>query len=235
MQAQQAQFDEATSLLSDAQYREALAMYKTIAGQGHNSGALWQNMGIAYSRLDSLGAAKFYFLKAKNFPETREQAEQSLLYVEERFTRRSAVLPKLPWDRFLDMLSDNIGLRNLYLAGFLFLNAAAGFLIGGWFHRQREKIFIYISAASLILAAVIFTCAIWLNYTQNRFSTGVVTDRQVTVFENPNEGSAPVGNAFEGYEVQVDFVSSGQYDGWKYIRLQNGMYGWLPSESILYM
>ena len=232
--AQQAQFDEATTLLTDGEYHQALALYKSIANEGHNSGALWQNMGIAYSNIDSLGAAKFYFLKAKNFPETRAIAEQSLTFVEERFTRRSAVLPKLPWDRFFELLSNNIGVRNLYLSGFLFLNIAAGLLIGAWFYRHRESIFKQLSAVGLMISVLIFCCAIYLNYTHNRFGTGVVIDRQITVFENPDEESAPLGNAFEGYLVRVDLTASDDEEGWKYVRLQNGINGWLSSDSILY-
>lgn len=236
LSAQQAQFDQANVFLIDGEYHQALDIYKSMADEGHNSGALWQNMGIAYSNIDSLGAAKYYFLKAKNFPETREKAEQSLNYVEERFTRRSAVLPKLPWDRFFEFLSENIGLRNLYLTGFLFLNIAAGLLIAAWFYRHRESVFKKSSAAGLLLSVFIFSCAVYLNYTENRFGTGVIIDRQVTVFENPDEDSEPLANAFEGYEVRVDLAAGdGETNSeWKFVRLQNGISGWLSSESILY-
>ena len=103
--AQQAAFDRATTLLEDQEYMDAIKQYKQIHDEGHVSGALWLNMGVAYTQLDSLGKAKFYLLRAAEFSETEELASQSLEVIENRFSRRSAVLPMLPWDRFFNFLA----------------------------------------------------------------------------------------------------------------------------------
>lgn len=93
--SQQARFDEATFLLEQNEYRKALDIYKTIADDGFESGGLWLNMGIAYTALDSLGLAKYYFLQAELSEETEAEASEALTYVNERFERRSAVLPQV--------------------------------------------------------------------------------------------------------------------------------------------
>lgn len=229
---QQARFDEATEHLTAGEYRDALAIYESIADEGFQSGALWLNMGVAYSHLDSLGKAKFYMLRSKQFPETKRMAKESLIYVEERLNRRSAVLPPLPWVRFFENMDDTFGLRNLFLAGFLFLNLAAGCWIGTWFHREKSKPLRYSAISSLAVSLFFFVSAIYVQYSADRYGTGVVIERQSQVFERPDPEASPVSTAYEGYELRVDHYASVE-DGWLYVRMQNGIYGWIEEGSTL--
>lgn len=230
---QQARFDEATQNLTTGEYRQALQVYESIAEEGFQSGALWLNMGVAYSHLDSLGKAKFYMLRAKQFPETKRMAEESLVYVEERLNRRSAVLPPLPWVRFFEALDELFGLRNLFLAGFLFLNMAAACWIGSWFHRGREKPLRYAGITTLGVSAFFFVSAIYVQYHTERYGTGVVIERQSQVFERPDHDASPVSMAYEGYELRVDHHTGSEEPGWHFVRLQNGSTGWIEEGHTL--
>lgn len=95
-------FDQANDQFQKGSYQEALSTYRSLEKRNQISGALFLNMGISYVQIDSLGKAKFYFLKASGFEETESQAYKALEYVESRFSRQSAVLPKLPWERAVD-------------------------------------------------------------------------------------------------------------------------------------
>jgi tetratricopeptide (TPR) repeat protein len=230
--SQQARFDEATFLLEQNEYREALNMYQSIADNGYSAGALWLNMGVAYTALDSLGMAKYYLLQAANYPETAAEADDALTYVNERLNRRSAVLPELPWDRFFGYLSDRVGTDGLFIAAFIVFYGAAAFIISSWFFSGKPAYFKITGISFLIISALIFTSAWYVQYLDERYGTGVVIDRQQTVFENPDTESVAVSTAYEGYKLKVDFNRSMNYEGWNYVRLENGMYGWIEGSSI---
>lgn len=230
--AQQSLFDEANNLLEESQYSQAIQLYKSIAEDGYHSGALWLNMGYAYSRIDSLGMAKYYLMKAERYPETKPLAAEALEVVNNRFSRRSAVLPPLPWDSFFLALSDRPGLRGLVFIAFIFLYTGAAFVIASWFRYDLRKFFRHGGYAFLGIAAVFFLFSVVVNYQDNRFGTAVMVHRQGQVFQYPRSESAVITTAYEGYTMRVDFRQSSDHPEWKYVRLENGMYGWIPEEPL---
>ncbi len=231
--AQQPLFDSANSLLSEGRYQDAIERYQSIAEDGYESGALWQNLGVAYTRLDSLGKAKYYFLKAERFSETEQQAEQALQYINNQFPRQSAVLPELPWIRFINFLSINVGLQAIALAALFLLYLGVLLKIGAWFRPGFKKTFNYISYGSIAFSAILFACSIIIQYQQNRYSTGVMVGREASVYQRPEENSSVISTAYEGYTMQVDKTESEDEPNWKYVRLENGMYGWIQDGHIM--
>lgn len=231
--AQQTLFDEANSLLSEGNYQQAINMFQSIADDGHESGALWQNLGVAYTRLDSLGKAKYYFLKAEKFSETEQQAETALQFINNQFPRQSAVLPALPWIRFINFLSENIGLQAIAFAALFFLYLGIASKIGAWFRFDFKKTLNYVSYGSIIFSVVLLICSIVIQYQQNRYSTGVMIDREAPVYQRPEDNSTVISTAYEGYKMQVDKTESENQQSWKYIRLENGMYGWIRDGHIM--
>lgn len=231
--AQQSRFDEANTLLEESQYRDAIALYKSIADDGYRSGALWLNLGVAYSQLDSLGVAKFYLLKAETYSETKQLAREGLEFVNDRFSRRSAVLPPLPWDRFFEYLADRFGLMMIALTAMFILYIGVALIIGSWFRKDFRKLLRKSGAAIIGLSAILFIFALIINQQQNRYGTGVMIDRQASVFQQPSEESAVVSIAYEGYTMRVDFSESNGVENWKYVRLENGMFGWVNENSLM--
>ncbi|MDX1640757.1 MAG: SH3 domain-containing protein [Balneolaceae bacterium] len=231
--AQQSSFDRANSYLEQGEYQRAIDIYRTIAEDGYRSGSLWQNMGVAYTRLDSLGKAKYYLLRAAEYSETEEQAEQALAYINNRFPRQSAVLPTLPWIRFFNFLSDAIGLRNLVFIALFFLYAGVALKIGSWFRLDMKKTLNYTGYGAIVLSVVLFIFSIIIQYQENRYSTGVMIDNEAPVYEQPAENSNIISTAYEGYTIQVDEQESEGESNWKYVRLENGMYGWIQDNHIM--
>jgi tetratricopeptide (TPR) repeat protein len=232
--AQQARFDIATNLLDQQEYRQAIDMYKSIVDDGAVSGALWLNMGIAYAQLDSLGLSKYYLLQAEQYKETEELAVEALLYVNERLSRRSAVLPPLPWERFFQYLSKSVGANTILIIAFILLYLGITAFIISWFSSSLPKVFHYSAITSTALATLIFATAFYVIYLDGRFGTGVITDRQTTVYQQPNPDASQVSIAYEGYILKVDFARSDETQGWKYVRLENGMYGWIEEGALKY-
>lgn len=230
--AQQASFDRANTLLEENEYAEALRIYHSIADEGHESGALWLNMGIAYSQIDSLGVAKYHLLKAKQFEETAELADEALLYVNDRFSRQSAVLPALPWDKFFQFLSNTLGLNAIVITALLFFYCAVGLLIWSWFRSDLKTVLQKGSYLSFSLMALLFLFSWVIYYQESRYSTAVMVERQSVVHERPNESSSVITTAYEGYTMRVDFKTGADHPGWNYVRLENGMYGWVKKDGL---
>jgi len=229
----QLQFDRANDRLESGNYIEALSLYRSLEAQNHLSGALFLNMGISYVQLDSLGKAKYYFLKAAEFDETRDRAADGLEYVESRFSRQSAVLPKLPWERFFDWLGEAFGAAGLMIFGILLLNIGVAGIIGAWFlepHTRKLRLGGFAAAAAGFM--IIFS-SFYVQYLQNRYSRAVMIHQRTNVLEQPSTEAAVVSQAYEGYTFTVDHYQSEEHEGWSYVRMSNGLYGWIPNEDIL--
>jgi tetratricopeptide (TPR) repeat protein len=230
--AQQSNFELATEQLEEQNYREAISQYHQIADEGYHSGALWFNLGIAYTQLDSLGLAKYYFLKSSGYPETKMDAQSAVEYVNERFNRRSATLPPLPWERFSNYLNNQVGISSLYIMALLFLYLGIAGILIFWFYNKYRTYSYYSGMSALVLSLLLFITAFYIQYFDNRYGTGVVTDRQSVVYQSPDTASGEISTAYEGYTVRVDYQESEKHQNWIYIRLENGMKGWIENQAV---
>lgn len=232
---QQAAFDRANTLLEEQEYMEAINRYKDIHEEGYVSGALWLNIGVAYAQLDSLGKAKYYMLRASEFSETESLAKRSLDVIENRFSRRSAVLPMLPWDRFFNLLDNLLGSTGLMVFGLLFLNMTAALLLAAWFRPGMKKILNRLTVTSAVISILFIFFSVFLSLQDDWYNVGVTVEDQATVYDQPNTDSAVVSTAYEGYtmRVHVKETANDSEGNWVYVRLANGLYGWIDREAVL--
>lgn len=229
----QATFDEANEYLESGDHRQAISLYKNLETQNTVSGALFLNMGISYQRIDSLGVAKYYFLKAKKFDETESRAEEALEYIESQFSRQSAVLPQLPWDVATNWMQENIGDKTLLLIGILLLNIGVLSFVAHWFLQQYPKILRIGGLSTIVFSIIIITTSFYIQYVENRYSQAVMVTDQISVLEQPTEEAPVVSHAYEGYTFIVDRYQSEEQPEWSHVRMSNGLYGWIPNSEIL--
>lgn len=232
-QSPQAVFDQANEQLETGNYTEALKSYKNLESRNTVSGPLFLNMGIAYHRLDSLGKAKYYLLKASRFDDTEKRAREALKFVESQFSRQPAVLPKLPWDVATDWLQNNIGAANIMIAGIILLNIGILIFAGHWFLNWHTNILRKSGLTVLITALLLITTSFYTDYIDTRYSTAVMVSDKTAVVEKPRAEAPLVGQAYEGYTFTVDHYQSQSQPGWAYVRMSNGLYGWIPKNEIL--
>ncbi|MFO7800067.1 SH3 domain-containing protein [Rhodohalobacter sp.] len=230
--AQQSNFEQATEQLEKQNYREAISQYHKIADEGHHSGALWFNLGTAYTELDSLGVAKYHFLKSSDYPETKADAQSAIEYVNERFDRRSATLPSLPWERLSNYLNNQVGIPSLYSMALIFLHLGIAGILIFWFYGKFRTYSYYTGISAVVMSVLLFVTAFYIQYVDNRYGTGVVTERQSIVYQSPDTTSGEISTAYEGYTVRVDYQKSENHQDWIYIRLENGMKGWIENQAV---
>lgn len=230
--AQQSEFDRANNLFEEQNIEEALELYRSIEENQHLSGKLFYNMGLAAIHLDSLGLAKYYFMRSARFPEMRRDALDAVNYVNNQFNRRSAVLPKLPWERLFDWLSDTIGPIWMMASGLFLLNLGIAGILTSWFASRLNHLFRKTGNSLAGLGLILMCTSIYLQYLENRYDTGVMIHSETVVREQPDPSATAISTAYEGYTMTVDNNNIGPEERWVYIRLENGMYGWIEKDRI---
>jgi tetratricopeptide (TPR) repeat protein len=231
-QSPQATFDKANTLFKNGDISEALHQYRTIEAAGQESGALYLNMGIAAVQLDSLGLAKYYFLKALRFDATNNQAQEALKYVNSQFSRQSAMLPKLPWDRAIHWANEVPGAGGVFITGFFITLIGLIILYLGWFNKLELKRFFPYIITLIIVGSAISLAAFYADYVNGRYDEAVLIASQQRVLQSPGTESTLVSIAYEGYDLVIDQRKSESRDNWLYIRLGNGQYGWIQSQGV---
>lgn len=195
---------------------------------GVENGPMLINLGIAYTQLDSLGLAKYYFTRAGRYAEVTSQSETGLTFVNQQLQRRASGLPVLSLNRLQNRF---IAFYNAFwalLVPLLLLYIGAGILI--W-HFYASKVWKQ-HAATILLALSLLTFigyAVFANYI-NRYELAVMIRQEALLREAPAEDSATLIPTFEGYDLRVDRKRS--TDEWVFVVLINGSSGWLPASSI---
>jgi tetratricopeptide (TPR) repeat protein len=233
-QAAQAAFDRANEQLLAGNYRKAIRDYDTIISGGYESGALFLNMGLAYTEIDSLGMAKAWFLKAKTFDQTKEEALEALQFIETKFSRRSAVLPELPWESFVKGQLQDYGLKGLIYFLLISFNLLVFSILGYWYvPKNGKKILkyaVWILAFNTILlgANTLYARHLAVNY-----ADAITIVKEHSVWTSPSlEEATEVSKAYEGYAFRIDNRKSDITNGWLFVRMSNGTEGWVQKNAV---
>lgn len=231
-QSPQAIFDEANTLFENGELPEAMGLYKSIESSGQVSGALYLNMGITAVQIDSMGLAKYYFLKALDFETTQEQAETAIDYVNSQFSRQSAKLPKLPWDRAVQWINDVLTASGLFFIGFLVTLSGLALLYLGWLEKLSLNKTFNAILALLITGSALAGLAFYADYVNQRYDEAVLITNSMRILQSPNTEATLESIAYEGYDITIDHWQSEKHPEWLYIRLGNGQYGWMKNEGL---
>lgn len=231
-QSPQAIFDKANTLYESGQLSEAFSLYRSIVESGQVSGAVYLNMGITAVQMDSMGLAKYYFLKSSAFDETSEEATAALEYVNNQFSRRSATLPKLPWDRAVQWINDSPGASGLFFTGFMITAFGLIVLYLGWFQKLPFDKYFAVTTTLLATGIILILAAFYADYVDQRYDEAVLIANSQRVLQQPNPDGALISIAYEGYDLTIDHWESQGQDNWLYVRLGNGQYGWIQNSEV---
>lgn len=229
----QLQFAEANQLIIDARYTEALERYRKIESGGDVSGPLYLNMAISATWMDSLGVAKYYFLKARKFAEVRVAAEEGLRFAEDNLARRGARLPELAWTRLSTVLLFETNYYFYVILGIVLFNLGGLLFAVNWL-RIRNQNAVRISGLVLLISGLLLVIgAISMDNWSAKYELGIQIDRELQVYERADSTSEIVQTGFEGYQYIINTKTSAESPGWSYVRMTNGTSGWVQSNVLL--
>lgn len=221
-------FRLATEALQNQDPVTASRELAALEAEGLANGPLFVNLGIAYTQMDSLGVAKYYFTKAGRYPDVRTQTQTGMEYVNRQLMRRASGLPVLSYNRLLNRVLWDYPPRLALLIPILFLNIGAALWIWRWFSTGAWKtgaaVFCFVAAGVgflLVAAATNF---------RSTYALGVIIEREGFLRGEPNAGSEPILPVYEGYDARIHV--DGTADGWTKVTLINGSTGFVPSRSV---
>lgn len=256
-------FHRALYHMSEDNHAQALAYFEHIEQQNHLSGPLYYNMGLAHLALEATGHAAAAFHHATRFRETREQAQLGLAYIEHRLEQNGTWIPYLPRHAFADRLLFNVCYFCWGIGALVLLNAGALLLAFAWLTGRNTLLcqagavlapaglglLLLVGALSLLsrgyTRAVIVheqvgllaepgsalpQSARLLSQTDTGADNGTNQSALETTFRAP-EGLIDL--AYEAYTVTLYQRTSRRHPGWVYVRLRNGLGGWVPEHAVV--
>lgn len=217
-------FEAANEAYAGGQYEQAVDGYQSVLDAGYASGALYHNLGNAYSRLDRVGPAVWAYEKARRLRPDDPRLRHNLEYV-----RRRAGLP-------LQGLPPR-GLAAL-LAGWspllLFVGGVVGLTVVGlavvfkdvWTRQLGTQLAFGwgLAGAGLLLVGV----AMGTSYVQAHEQRAVVLNQDVPLRTSPDETAAPDTTLPSGAMLEVRVRRT----EWTRVRLSDRTDGWVPVRTL---
>jgi hypothetical protein len=229
----QSEFLQANRLLAEGRPGDALVIYESLldATSELHSGAVHYNAGIAAQSMNRLGSAKAHYLGAASFVETREAALAALAQVDQILPFKMARIPRYPWQKAYDWMTDAWGAEALLIAGSLGLYMAClgGVLLLFTTYRRTGR---GLCAFGLAMFALTLGVVLALEHELVRRGTAVVTSPSVALTEDPGTGLESTQIAYEGAVATLDLRMSADYPGWFHVVLENGSVGWLRHDDL---
>jgi tetratricopeptide (TPR) repeat protein len=231
-QSHQDIFNEGNRLLNESRYNEALSEYRKLDDINMESGARYINMGIAATRIDSLGLAKFYFTKAMDFVEVQLAADEGLQFIEWELGRRGARLPQLAWTRITNRLLFQVNHNHIVGFGIILLNIGVIFITMHWLRTYKSKTNRFIGTTLVSTSLLIILIGIIVQLNTKNYNQAVQISREAQVRIQPNEEAEIIQTGYEGFLYIVDEKRSLNSPEWKYVRMSNGARGWTESNHL---
>lgn len=224
-------FDQGNQRLKEQDYLGAIEQYQQINTDSWQSGALWLNLGLAYTQIDSLGKAKAFYLQALEFDETQKDAQKGLEYVTKKLPQKAASLPKLPWDYVLEW-TIKLGSTSWSWLTLVFAYLTLILFVIRLFYFRESKVVIRIIIGILFLTVAFGAAALYTDYVYYRYGKAVLISSQSNLNKTATNDAELVSLAFEGYEFTVDYLTTDQNPDWMYVRMSNGVFGWIKRSDI---
>jgi tetratricopeptide (TPR) repeat protein len=223
-------FDKGNAAYQEGNFTAAENHYRHVLDMGFENGPLYFNLGNACFKQKKLGAAIYFWEKARlllpSDREIRENLELANLLIVDQIE-----IPEDPFPvRFLEGIRDLLTIRqeSLLVLG-LFLAANILFFLYIVLETSRNAfravIGFFIAGALTILLAGSLA---WKIYDRDFLKNGVVLEQVVDVLSGPGEENIAVFTLHEGIKVRIHASTN----GWCQISLPNGWNGWLPENSV---
>lgn len=217
-------FEAANEAYAEGRYEQAVDDYRSVLDAGYASGALYHNLGNAYSRLDRVGPAVWAYEKARRLRPDDPRLRHNLEYV-----RRRAGLPLrgLPSRGFAALVAGWSPLL-LFVGGVLALSIGGLGVVStdAWTRHLGVPASVGwgLGGAGLLLIVV----AMGTSYVQAQEQHAVVMSGDVPLRTAPDEAVAPDTTLPAGAMLEV----RARRTAWTRVRLPDRTAGWVPARAL---
>jgi tetratricopeptide (TPR) repeat protein len=217
-------FEAASEAYAEGQYEDAVEKYRSILDAGHESAALYHNLGNAYVRLDRTGPAVWAYERGRRLRPGDPRLQHNLEYV-----RRRAELPRRGGASG-GLAALVVGWSPLLLFGIGMLALCAGgvghVIWSGpdWADAWRAPAAWGTAGAGVLLVAV----ALATSYVQAQGRRAVVMEEAVPLRAAPADTAAADTTLRAGRLVNPE----AERDGWTHVRLRDRTEGWIAPGAV---
>lgn len=217
-------FEAANEAYAGGRYERAVDGYRSVLDAGYASGALYHNLGNAYSRLDRVGPAVWAYEKARLLRPDDPRLRHNLEYV-----RRRAGLPLrgLPSRGFAALVAGWSPLL-LFAGGVLVLSIGGlGMVFKDAWTRPLDVPSLAgwgLGGAGLLLIVV----AMGTSYVQEQEQRAVVMSGDVPLRTAPDDAAAPDTTLPAGAMLEVQ----ARQTEWVRVHLRDRTAGWVPARAL---
>ena len=221
---------KANELYAANEYAKAIQLYENILGQGHESAALYFNLGNAYYKEGEIAKAILNYERAKLLAPNDEDIQFNLELSNQFVVDKIDPLPHpffVKWSSNLINLFTTDQWAKISVAGFILM-----LILGLTYLFSKTNTIRKLSFAfAIILLAVtiitfVFSAKQKSKLTSHNFA--VIFSPTVTVKASPSESGTDLFVVHEGLKVQlVD-----ELNNWLEIKLEDGNSGWVEKNVL---
>ena len=221
---------EANSVYNQGLYDSAIILYDEVVSANMESSDLYYNLGNAHFKNSNLPVAILYFEKAKKLAPTDEDIIYNLNIANSMIVDKIEKVPEMFykhwWTFFYNMYTADTWTILSLLVWISFIIVLGFFILAKT--RQTKKLTFYIALLLLFTSIASFGLASQKYYYTKENKEAIIFTPTITVKSSPTQGSVDLFVVHEGTKVRiVDKV-----ENWYKIKIQDGSYGWLPTETM---
>lgn len=217
---------EAELFYKQQNYQLALTKYNQLLKTNNNNANLLFNTGNTYFKLNKMGYAIGYYLKALNIAPSNKDYLYNLnlarKFIQDEDKNKKNTIIKKALNRVSNIKYKTS--QYLVLLCISFLLTSLFFLIK---EKQKKELFtnlVALSLFSVILSGFLFIYKLNLNNTL----TAVVIEKKIAAHSGPSEKLPTLFYIHEGKTCTI----KSNNPNWTEIKLSNGFIGWIPSNTL---
>ena len=223
-------WDDAGTAYVNADYEQAVALYKSILSQGFESSALFYNLGNSYFKMGMNAEAILNYNRALRLAPSDDDIKYNLSIANAYTRDKIDVVPEffmMRWMRDIKSSMSSNSWAGISIATFaLLLVCGILYLLMGSMALRKAGFY-----AGMLCLAIFIASTGFAGSQKNRIihpDEAVVISGSVPVKSSPDAGSKDIFVLHSGTKVKVTV----ELNGWREVMIPNGNKGWLQASSI---
>lgn len=227
-QTEQTLFETANEAYKENRYEEAIAAYEQILDKGVEAPDLYYNLGNAYYKQASLGKAILYYEKALKLNPADEDVMFNLEQMHALLTDKISTVPEPFYREWANAFKSTFSIDTWARLAVIFMGIAFVFaLLFLWAKQAGAKRMSFIVSGLTFLVAILLTLIAWRTSASTQ-KEAIMMAHNSYIKSAPDDNSEDLFILHEGTKV----VYLEYFDGWKKIKLSDGMIGWVKGNTI---
>ncbi len=223
-------FDRANELYVKGRYDSAITIYKDILSEGHESGAIYYNLGNAYYHKRDIANAILFYEKAVKLAPNDEDIIFNLKLANLKISDKIEPLPQMyvvrKWKSLIQM-SNSYGWSVVFLiAVWTAFLAGVSVLLSPNIRVKRASFFLGVFLLLICCCTLIFSNSRYKIEEDDRYA--ILFSPSAYVKSAPDESSKDLFIIHEGIKIKIVY----EVGEWNKIRLADGKQGWLEKKDL---